>query len=197
MAREVLHRIIVNDSPRVFRLEGADYYHHPMNKKRLAGRVNPATVMATKFHYLFAKYGPMKVAKDYLGINLGIITADELEVNPLWLETNAVFRSTKVKPQTLKTKTGYAGSDIVLLIPKASPIMTGSKSDYVTDFVSAFYYVHDHFPGASIINVNDPDMWKLWLGYFVMGFAQTAPTVVASMADHIQSLDKTMAPWYK
>lgn len=196
MAREVLHRIIVNDRPRVFRLPGADYYHHPMGKKRLAGRVNPATVMATQFHYLFAKYGPAKVAKDYLGIELGICTNQELDANSQWLMTNSVFRSTKVKPQTLKTKTGYTGSDIVLLIPNASPILTSNKSEYVTDFVSAFFYVHDHFPGATEANLRDPDRWKLWLGLFVAGCAQEGAILTAIMHDHIKALDKTMSSWY-
>jgi hypothetical protein len=197
MAREILHRIIVNDSPRVIRLEGADYYHHPLHKKPLAGRINPATVSATKFHYLFAKHGPVKVAKDYLDVNLGICTAQELEANPLWLETNDVFRSNKVKPQTLKTKSGYEGSDIVLLVPKATLLVSRNDTNNLMDFMTAFFYVHDHFPGASEANLRDSDRWKLWLGFFVAGHATEGAILTAEMADHIRSLDKTMSSWYK
>lgn len=196
MARETLHRIIVNDSPRVLRLTGADYYHHPLHKKPLAGRVNPANVMATQFHYLFAKYGPVKVAKDYLGVNLGICTAEELESNPHWNDTNDVFRSVKAKPQTLKTKGGYEGSSIILLVPEASPVITQTDVNRLMDFVASFYYVHDHFPGATEANLRDPDRWKLWLGFFVAGHATEGSVLTAEMADHIRSLDKIMSSWY-
>lgn len=196
MAREVLHRIISNDSPRVTRLESADYYHHPLHKKPLAGRINPATVSATKFHYLLAKYGPVKVAKDYLDVNLGICTQEELDANPLWLETNDVFRSTRVKPQTLKTKTGYEGSRVVLLIPQGRLVIARDDTTRLMEFVTAFFYVHDHFPGASESNLRDPDRWKLWLGFFVAGHATEGAILVAEMHDHIKSLDKTMSSWY-
>jgi hypothetical protein len=196
MAREVLQRIVVNDRPTVFRLAAADIYRPERNKKRLAGRVDPTQVAVTRFHYLFAKYGPVVVAKNHLGVDLRITTIEDLEANPQWLENNAHFRSARVKPQTLKTKGGYVGSNIVLLVNKDGPIFMGAAADYMTDFMGAFFYVHDHFPGATEANLRDPNMWAMWLGMFTVGFAKTGPTLVFEMRDHIQSLDKTMASWY-
>lgn len=194
MAREVLHRIIINDSPRVLRLEGADYYRPLDGKKRLAGRVDPNKVMATKFFYLFAKYGPVAVAKDYMGINLGICTTEELDANSQWLMTNSVYRSAGAKPQTLKTD-GYQGNNIVLLVPHASRDHRGEEHKYLMDFVGTFFYVADHFP-ASESNLRDPNLWKLYLGLFTVGYAPTAQVVVNTMVDHIQAMDKTMSTWY-
>lgn len=196
MTREILHRLIVNGTPQTHRLPAADYYRPERNKKRLAGRVDPAKVAATKFHYLFAKYGPVKVAKDYLGFELGICTCHELVVNRQWLETNEVFRSAKVKPQTLKSKLGYEGSDIALLVPKGRLVISRSDVNNLIEFMTAFFYVHDHFPGATEANLRDPDRWKLWLGLFVAGCSTEGAILTAQMADHIQSLDKTMESWY-
>jgi hypothetical protein len=191
MSREVLHRLIHNGRTETIRINSANYYHHPIGKKRLAGRVDPAVVVTSQFHYLFAKYGPIRVARDYLGMELVVTTHTALEADPTPLKDYQAFASSKIKPQTLKTKLGYTNSDIVLLVP------LNAEHKYLMDFMAAFFYVHDHFPGASLDNVKDPEMWKLWLGYFCMGFALTAPVIVNNMADHIQSLDKTMEPWYK
>lgn len=196
MAREVLHRIFVNDSPRVFRLPAADYYHHPLNKKLLAGRTDPAQVMATKFHYLLAKDGPVRVAFHHLGINLGICTQEELDANPLWAETNHVFRSTKAKPQTLKIKTSYVGSNLVLLAPVAGVGITAQMGNQLMDFATAFFYVVDHFPSATEANVRDSNMWKMWLGLFVAGYAPDGKALHAEMVDHLRAIDHQMVKWY-
>jgi hypothetical protein len=196
MTRETTHRIMVNGSPRVLRLTGVDSYRHPLNKKLLAGRVDPAKVVATQFHYLFAKYGPANVAKMYLGVNLGICTAAELEARPEWIDTNDVFRSAKSKPQTLRNQPNYVGTDIVLLVPEASPVISQTDVNRLMDFVATFYYVLDHFPTATEASIRDPNRWKLWLGFFVAGCATEGAVLMAEMADHIQSLDLTMSKWY-
>lgn len=197
MARELLHRIIANDRPTVIRVEAADYYRPERNKKRIADRVDPEKVIVTKFHYLFAKYGAKAVAKDYLGINLGITTISELEANPLWLETNASFRSARSRPQTLRKVGEYLPSDLVLLVPKAGPIFMGKTKDYLNDFMGSFFYMVDHFPAATEHTVVDPDKWKMWLGVFFSGYIRGNVDAMIEVNDHILALDKTMEPWYK
>lgn len=196
MPREIMHRLIVNGTPQVHRLPAADYYRPEYNKKRLAGKVDPEKVAATKFHYLIAKYGVADVARNYLGFELGITTDQELEANPLWLETNEVFRSAKVKPQTLKTKTGYVASDIVLLVPKGRLITSRSDTNNLIEFVTAFFYVLDHFPATSEASLRDRNIWRLWLGMFTVGSAPSGPALMNIINDHIQAMDKTMSSWY-
>lgn len=196
MAREASHRIMVNDSPRVLRLTGFDQYRHPMNKKLLVGRTDPAKVIATQFHYLLAKSGPANVAKTHLGINLGICTTEELAARPEWNDHNDVFRSCKVKPQTLRNQPDYVGSDIVLLVPDMSPVITHTDMARLMDFVGTFFYVLDHFPTATEASVRDSNMWKMWLGLFVAGYAPSGQVLLAEMVDHLKAVDHQMVKWY-
>lgn len=196
MPRETSHRIISNGAPRVIPLIGHSYYYHPTNKKLLAGRVDPAKVIVTQFHYLIARDGPIKVAKDLLGINLGICTISELEGRPEWNETNYVLGSCRVKPQTLKVRTEYVGTDLLLLVPAASSIVSSAERARLLEFVAAFFYVIDHFPSATEANVRDSNMRKMWLGLFVAGFEPDGKALLELMRDHLKATDHLMVKWY-
>lgn len=156
------------------------------NRTGKSDTISLGRVVTTLPHYLFAKYGMLETFKKFAKADVIITTVDEIKANPPDLKKYTLIESDGVKPTTLKMRGSYSAiaSPICLLIPRRQ------FTPLVRSFVTAFYYVVDHYPERTDIEELDGQwLWLLWLGYLLSGDQLGPNKLVENMETHLSNLD--------
>lgn len=179
------YTIVVNND-RVFgKVSWSNIYKQKAGKKKMtSSRAN-----STLVHYLLARMGFTQMFQTYAGFVPVVGTEKDIteaNFNPeAWLIVQTAYD--KVRPPTWSGGGLYQPTNIRLAIPRQH------WNDATHSLVNGLYYVIDNFPSqCSLAGLDDPDTWKLTLGYILFSNAYTAGRILSLVEEHFLSSDTYM-----
>lgn len=131
------------------------------------------------FLWLLAKFGAKEVAKKFLGVNAKFYHTNEPRLEEYSKEEYSFYKPTW-------NKTNEFSPDITIVIPKEH-----NSKEFEMFAASIFYTMSVFGDRMSIENINQPDIWKIMLGYTIWGdFRYPDVKTIDEICTHLGHIEK-------
>lgn len=157
-------------------------------QKTVAKTLNFSKAKSTLVHYLLCRHGLSGLFKHLVGIDPIIGSVNKLDFKNKSQEDFVIFKTAydKTRPPTFYG-TIYKPTELCIAIPKEN------INEFTEDLCVSVFYIVDNFSSQfSFESLDDPDIWRLTLGYILFSSSYTAGRILSLVDEHLLSSDTYM-----